>query len=148
MLKKERLMLIIMGLEKLYSPYGGPRHLSTIPVKGSHLFKIAESVFSFYLKLHNLKQVRVFLLEWWTISFVHHKDLIISCGFGFWVEISTNYYFILYMADKASLIFLEKKSKMHPISSSLGNNTFLFGMLYKTKTSEILTIFHVSTIFK
>ena len=68
--------------------------------------------------------------------------------FGFWVEISTNYYFILYMADKASLIFLEKKSKMQPISSSLGNNTFLFGMLYKTKTSEILTIFHVSTIFK
>ena len=59
-LKKERLMLIIMGLEKLYSPHGGPRHLSTIPVKGSHLFKIAESVFSFYLKLHNLKQVRVF----------------------------------------------------------------------------------------
>ena len=52
------------------------------------------------------------------------------------------------MADKASLIFLEKKSKMQPISSSLGNNTFLFGMLYKTKTSEILTIFHVSTIFK
>ena len=26
-------------------------------------------------------------------------------GFGFWVEISTNYFFILYMADKASLFF-------------------------------------------
>ena len=26
-------------------------------------------------------------------------------GFGFWVEISTNYFFIQYMADKASLFF-------------------------------------------
>ena len=46
-------------LEKLYSPHGGPRHLSTIPVKDFHLFKIAESVFSFYLKLHNFKQMKV-----------------------------------------------------------------------------------------
>ena len=29
-------------------------------------------------------------------------------GFGFWVEISTNYYFLLYMADKASLFFQRK----------------------------------------
>ena len=28
--------------------------------------------------------------------------------FGFWVEISTNYFFILYMADKASLFFWRK----------------------------------------
>ena len=46
---------VILTYEKLYSPYGGPRHLSTIPVKDSHIFKIAESVFSFYLKLHNFK---------------------------------------------------------------------------------------------
>ena len=39
--------------EKLYSLYDGPRHLSMIPIKDSHLFKIIESVFSFYLKLHN-----------------------------------------------------------------------------------------------
>ena len=32
-------------------------------------------------------------------------------GFGFWVEISTNYYFLLYMADKASLFFLEKNQR-------------------------------------
>ena len=50
-------------MEKLYSPHGGPRHLSTIPlkdyhlfkiakseIKDSHLFKIAESVISFCLK--------------------------------------------------------------------------------------------------
>ena len=30
-------------VEKLYSPHGGPRHLSTIPVKNSHLFKIAKT---------------------------------------------------------------------------------------------------------
>ena len=30
---------------------GGPRHLSTILLKGSHLFKIAESVIKFYLKI-------------------------------------------------------------------------------------------------
>ena len=29
-------------------------------------------------------------------------------GFGFWVEISTNYFFILYMADKVSLFFRRK----------------------------------------
>ena len=33
---------------------------STISVKDSHLFKIAESVFGFYLKLYNFKQVEVF----------------------------------------------------------------------------------------
>ena len=50
-------------------------------------------------------------------------------GFSFCVEISTNYFFILYMADKDS-IFLEKNKKMQPMSSSLGNNKFLFDMLY------------------
>ena len=34
--------------------------MSTIPVKDSLLFKIAESVFSFYLKFHNFKQVEIF----------------------------------------------------------------------------------------
>ena len=34
----------------------GSRHLSIIPVKNFHLFKIVESVFSFYLKFHNLKK--------------------------------------------------------------------------------------------
>ena len=50
----------ILGVEKLYSPHGESCHLSTISVKDFHLFKIAESVFSFYLKLHNFKQARVF----------------------------------------------------------------------------------------
>ena len=36
--------------KKLYNSHGRPRHLSTIPLKDSHLFKIAESVISFYLK--------------------------------------------------------------------------------------------------
>ena len=49
--------------------------------------------------------------------------------FGFWVEISTNYFFILYMAIK-HLYFFEEKLKIQPMSSSLGNDTFLFGMLY------------------
>ena len=31
-----------------------------------------------------------------------------NCVFGFWVEISTNYFFILYMADKESLFFWKK----------------------------------------
>ena len=51
---------ICVYLEKLYSPHGEPRYLSTIPVKDSHLFKIVESVFSFYLKLQNFKQLGVF----------------------------------------------------------------------------------------
>ena len=53
-------MLIPLSKAKLYNPHGESCHLSTIPVKDSHLFKIVESVFSFYLKLHNFKQVEVF----------------------------------------------------------------------------------------
>ena len=62
--------------EKLYSPLGGLRHLFIIPVKDSHLFKIAESEFSFYLKPHNFKQVGVF---YWNGGphFVYHKNLLI-----------------------------------------------------------------------
>ena len=40
--------------EKLYSPHGRPRYLSTILLKDSHLFKIVESVISFCLKKKNL----------------------------------------------------------------------------------------------
>ena len=29
-------------------------------------------------------------------------------GFGFWVKISTNYFFLLYMVDKVSLYFWRK----------------------------------------
>ena len=47
-------------MEKLYRLHGGSRHLSSILVKDSYIFKIVVSVFSFYLKLHNFKQVRVF----------------------------------------------------------------------------------------
>lgn len=54
---------------------------SIILIKDFYLFKIAESIFSFYLKLHNFKQVSL-LLEWWTMSLVHHEDLIISLNLG------------------------------------------------------------------
>ena len=41
-----------------------PHHLSTIPLKNFHLFKIAELIINFYLKKKNLtknfKQVEVF----------------------------------------------------------------------------------------
>ena len=49
-----------VNYDKLYGPHGGPWHLSTIPIKDSYIFKIAESVFSFYLKFYNFKQVEVF----------------------------------------------------------------------------------------
>ena len=42
-------------MEKFYDAPGRIRHLFTIPVKDSHLFKITESVLSFYLKFHNFK---------------------------------------------------------------------------------------------
>ena len=59
------LLLILLKLVKAvnsrnYSPHGGPLHLSTILIKDSHVFKIVKSVFSFYLKLYNFKQVRIF----------------------------------------------------------------------------------------
>ena len=37
--------------EKLCYLHGGPHHLSTIPLKESHLFKTAESIISFSLKI-------------------------------------------------------------------------------------------------
>ena len=46
--------------EKLYHSHGVLRHLSTILIKDFRLFKIAESVFSLHIKLHNFKQVKVF----------------------------------------------------------------------------------------
>ena len=58
--KKKKFVSMSLTLEKLYSLHGGLLHLSTIPVKDFHLFKIVESVFDFYLKLHNFKQVGVF----------------------------------------------------------------------------------------
>ena len=36
------------------------------------------------------------------------KTHVDNCGFGFWVEISTNYFFILFMVNKASLLFWRK----------------------------------------
>ena len=38
-----------MPYDKLYSFHGGPHYLSTISLKDSHSFKIAESVISFCL---------------------------------------------------------------------------------------------------
>ena len=37
-------------LREVIQSSGEPRHLSTIPLKDSHLFKIVESVISFYFK--------------------------------------------------------------------------------------------------
>ena len=37
-------------LEKLYSTSDVPRHLSIIPLKDFHLFKITESIINLYLK--------------------------------------------------------------------------------------------------
>ena len=38
-------------IRKIIEFSGGSRHLSTIPLKNFHLFKIAESVINFYLKI-------------------------------------------------------------------------------------------------
>ena len=62
---------------------GGLRYLSTILLKIFHLFKITESVINFHLKFfltNNFKHVKVFLVEWWTTSLIHHVNLIISRG--------------------------------------------------------------------
>ena len=51
-------------------------------------------------------------------------------GFGFWVEISTNFFFflLLYMTNKASLFFLEKNQSYNLCLQP--RDKFLFGMLY------------------
>ena len=50
-------------------------------------------------------------------------------GFGFWVEISTNYFFYCTWWIK-HLYFFGEKSKLQRMSSILRNDKFLFGMLY------------------
>ena len=41
-------LLNSLVIGEIIQPSSGPHHLSTIPLKNSHLFKIAESVISFY----------------------------------------------------------------------------------------------------
>ena len=41
------------GWGEIMLSFGGPRHLSIIPLKDSHLFKIAELVISFYFNFFN-----------------------------------------------------------------------------------------------
>ena len=44
-------MILFLSFPREIIEYsGGSRHLSTIPLKNFHLFKIAESVINFYLK--------------------------------------------------------------------------------------------------
>ena len=49
-------------------------------------------------------------------------------GFGFWIEISTNYFFYCIWQIK-HLYFFWKKSKMQPVSSNLRNDKFLLSLL-------------------
>ena len=68
-------------MDKLYSFHGEPRHLSTIPLKNSYLFKIVESIINFYFKkkfTSTILNKEILLVEWWITSLVYHKDLIIS----------------------------------------------------------------------
>ena len=52
-------------------------------------------------------------------------------GFGFWVKISTNFFFFFYCTWQIKYLYIfGEKSNMQPMSSSLGNDKFLFGMLY------------------
>ena len=50
-------------------------------------------------------------------------------GFGFWIEISTNYFFYCTWQIKHLYCFGEK-SKLQPMSSNLRNDKFLLDMLY------------------
>ena len=48
------------------------------------------------------------LIFFWVFGLIYIFILTFFCGFGFCIEISTNYFFILYMANKASLFFWKK----------------------------------------
>ena len=69
-----------MWHEELYSPHGGPRYLSTIPVKDSHLFKITKSVFSFYLKSTILNKWEYFIGMLDHITYPPWRLYNFSCG--------------------------------------------------------------------
>ena len=43
-------MSSVPTVQEIIESSGGPRHLSTIPLKNFHLFKIAESVINFCFK--------------------------------------------------------------------------------------------------
>ena len=65
---------------EIIQSFNGLRHLSTILLKDSHLFKISKSVISFCFKqiLTQLFKVsRSFLVKWWTRSLVYNNNLII-----------------------------------------------------------------------
>ena len=73
--------------------------------------------FSFYL----------ILLSIWVYLSIYIDIVFVDLVFG--LKFLLIIFFLLYMADKASLFF-QKKWKLQLMSSSLGNDKFLFGMLY------------------
>ena len=58
--------------EKLDNAHGGPRHLSTIPLKEPNLFKMLSQwlvfVLIFFFWLNNFNESLI--VEWWTISVI------------------------------------------------------------------------------
>ena len=57
----------VVHLGKIIQFHGGPCHLSAIPLKDSHLFKITELVISFYLNFFFYSAILnmwEFLVEW------------------------------------------------------------------------------------
>ena len=70
------------------------------------------------------------LIFFWVFGLISIFILTLFREFSFWIEISTHYFFILYVVGKASLFFFWEISKLQPMFSSLGNDKYLFGMLY------------------
>ena len=90
-------------------------------------FICAWDLFSIYIFFFGLCLELIFF---WVFGLISIFILTLFREFSFWIEISTHYFFILYVVGKASLFFFWEISKLQPMFSSLGNDKYLFGMLY------------------
>ena len=90
------------------------------------IFYLLSYVLEIFFLSYSLVMFRIdFLLSIWVNLHIYIDIVFVGLGFGLKFLL-----FFLGMWHRKHLYFLGEKSKLQPMSSSLGNDKFLFGMLY------------------
>ena len=90
------------------------------------IFYLLSYVPEIFFLSYSLVMFRIdFLLSIWVNLHIYIDIVFVGLGFGLKFLL-----FFLGMWQRKHLYFLGEKSKLQPMSSSLGNDKFLFGMLY------------------
>ena len=91
------------------------------------IFYLLSYVPEIFFLSYSLVMFRIdFLLSIWVNLHIYIDIVFVGLGFG----LKFLLFFFLGMWQRKHLYFLGEKSKLQPMSSSLGNDKFLFSMLY------------------